>query len=297
MGSTLVFLFIIFATILFIIVSNCENKKKIEGSHSATNTINKKPGWKSWIWPVIIAILFSFWSVIFGLFLLANVWVMKLDPTTDSKKIPFPSDKDRKRAKGTYTWLLISAVPNILIFAIAVINLSSRSSANERVLAALTPLIIHLPVLIRLDFKSPFVFRHTQQAVLLLALRASTAALALNVSRYPEDGIGLFLLANGFLWLFGSLWGRAQVNKGKGWWIEMRGETVLNQDSQNMSSDDVKDSQHSPEKSIEFSRWYLKNNNKEAAIHHALVSFRNGKKDIRGQAVQLLNELGEVENF
>jgi hypothetical protein len=222
---------------------------------------------------------------------------MKKNLITDSKEIPFPTDQDRKRAKGTYTWLLISAAPNILIFALAAINLDWNSDANERVVAALTPLIIHLPVLIRLDFKSPFVFRHTQQAIFLLALRASTAALALNISKYPDEGIGLFFLANGFLWLFGSLWGRGQANKGTGWWIERKGESVLSNDVSNVPVENNESSQQSPEKSIEYGRWYLKNNNKESAQQQALTAFRNGTSDVRSQAVQLLKELGEVEKF
>jgi len=55
--------------------------------------------------------------------------------------------------------------------------------------------------------------------------------------------------------------------------------------------------QRSPEKTIEYGKWYWKKNNKESAQKHALTAFRNGNADIRSQAVQLLNELGEVEKF
>ena len=274
-----------------LLLKPARRKQKL-AQRTLPDRVSSTPAFKNrrgWILPVIIAIALAFWSVIFALFFLAVVWVMRLNPKTDSKEIPFPSDKDRKRAKGTYSWLLLSSPLNVIIFAIGVINLGSRSSANERVITALIPLLIHLPVLIRLDNKSPFVFRHTQQAIFLLALRASMATLALNISNYPEDGIWLFIFGNGFLWLFGSLWGRGQAHRGAGWWINRKGEKVLSEDA--VLTEKPIDSTKGEEQ--------LKSLNGEGgtARQKALNAFRTGTPEIRKKAVLILTELGEVEKF
>jgi len=276
-------------------------KKKTLDIDSVAAKNGGQPKSSNWVWPIIIAIALAFWSVIFALFFLAIVWVMRLNPDTEASEISSPSDKDRKRAMGTYTWLLLSPMLNVFILLILVFNAySPNASTNEWVIVALAPLLIHLPVLFRLDSNSPFVFRHTQQAIFLLALRASMTALALNIGSYPEDGIWLFLLGNGSLWLFGSFWGRGQAYKGKGWWIKQKGEQILGKD--NTASPTVKDKDEplqntTPEKHIEYGKWYLKNNRKDFAQKYALEAFRSGKSNTRRQAIDILHELGEVEKF
>jgi len=290
MGNSLISLFCIVGTIMFIIAlayfSNRGNKKKED---IAIKPARVKPGWKSWLLPVMIAIALAFWSVVYALFFLAIVWVMRLNPKITSKEIPFPSDKDRKRAKGTYIWLLLSPPLNVIIFVMGVMNLGSRSSTNERVIAALIPLLIHLPVLIRLNDKSPFLFRHTQQAIFLLALRASMAAFAANISKYPEDGIWLFLFGNGFLWLVGSFWGRGQAHRGTGWWINLKGERVLVADAVPVEK---------PTGSAEMADLLISLNAEgNNARQKAINAFRTGTPEARKKAVLILSELGEVEKF
>jgi hypothetical protein len=274
-----------------LLLKPAHSKQKL-AQRTLPDRVSSTPAFKNrrgWILPVIIAIALAFWSVIFALFFLAVVWVIHLNPKTDSKEIPFPSDKDRKRAKGTYTWLLLSSPLNVIIFAIGVINLGSRSSANERVITALIPLLIHLPVLIRLDNKSPFVFRHTQQAIFLLALRASMATLALNISKYPEDGFWLFVFGNGFLWLVGSFWGRGQAHRGTGWWINRKGEKVLAADAIPVEKTTERTKSEELFKSL--------NGEGSTARQKALNAFRTGTPETRKKAVLILSELGEVERF
>ena len=245
--------------------------------------------WQGWLLPIGISLILCIWSVVYALFFLFIVWIMRLDPTPNPKEIPFPSDKDRKRAKGTYTWLLVSPFLNVLIFVFAAMNLSSSSSANERVVATLIPLIFHLPVLSKLDSKSPFVFRHTQQAVFLLALRTSTAALALSLNKNPDDGIWLFFVANGLLWLIGSLWGRGQAHRGTGWWIKRKGQQVLEPNDIPITKPIVNEGLDAMLKSLN-----AEGNN---ARQIALNAFRTGTPEARKKAVLVLTELGEVENF
>jgi len=265
-------------------------------SNTAENQHSKKP---NWAWPIIIAILLAFWSVIFALFFLAIIWIMRLNPKADSKEIPFPSEKDRKRARGTYIWLLLSPFLNVIVLLIGVFNsYSSRTPTNEWVLIALLPLVFHLPVLARLDSNSPFVFRHTQQAIFLLALRASMTSLALNIGSSPDDGILLFLFGNGFLWLVGSIWGLNQANHGKCWWIGRKGEKVLSKDAVPTEKPVSRDKMEKPIPNEELGE-LLKSLNAEGsnARQIALNAFRQGTPETRKKAVTVLSKLGEVEKF
>jgi len=243
---------------------------------------------RKWILPIIIAIVIAFYTIPGGIFFLAIVLLMRRDPRGYTKFIPVPSDKDRKAAKGIYTWLLFSPFITVPFFLILVGALYGGQQSNELVLAALIPSSIHAVLYSGLNSKSAFVFRHTQQAVLLVALRAGMAALAVNIGRYPEDGLWLFLLGNGSLWLFGSLWGRNQANRGDCWWIKRRGETIV------LSLEKL--GKLSPEENLKHSQG-LMDSDQEIAAKHALMAFRLGNPSIKKQAVAILDEMGEVEMF
>jgi hypothetical protein len=133
------------------------------------------------------------------------------------------------------------------------------------------------------------VYRHTQQAILLVALRAGMATLAISVGSYPLDGIWLFLLGNGSLWLLGSLWGLDQVSRGECWWMGQKGETP--------AAKTAEAEEASPRTHLERSREFMKSYNAAEAKQHALAAFRGGDRQVRSQAVQLLSALHEVEEF
>jgi len=282
--------------IIFLIVRTNARYKKLREKPEIAKTA---PG-KDWVLPLIIATFISaFINGIIAVFFLTVLWVMRLDPKTDSKEIPFPSDLDRSRAKGTYTWLLLSPFLNVVVLLIGVvISYSSRTSTNVWVLVALLPLIIHLPVLFRLDPNSPFVFRHTQQAIFLLALRAGMTALALNIGRYPQDGSLLFLWGNGSLWLFGSIWGQNQVHRGTGWWIQRKGEKVLPKDAI-LTEEPLPGNKTEKPVSSDKIESLLNSLNTEGsnARQIALNAFRTGTPETRKKAVLVLSQLGEVEKF
>jgi len=242
---------------------------------------------RKWILPFIIALVIAFKSIPGGIFFLTIVWLMRRDPEVYTKSIPAPSDKDKKTAKRIYTWLLLSSFISVPIFLILV-GISYGEPSNDLVLAALMPSIIHVVLFSGLNSSSAFVFRHTQQAILLVALRAGMAALAVNIGSYPMEGLGLFLLGNGSLWLFGSLWGRNQVIRGECWWIKRRGEIIVHRPEQL--------GMLSPEENLKHSRG-LMYSDEGIAAKHALMSFRYGNPSIKKQAVAILDELGEVDMF
>jgi hypothetical protein len=157
------------------------------------------------------------------------------------------------------------------------------------VFAALTPLVLHIPLLFGLTSKSRFVYRHTQQGILLIALRAGLASLAVSVGRYPDDGLWLFLLGNGMLWLFGSIWGRNQISRNDCWLIRRKREAI------DVAFD--KAGNLAPHTHLQKSRDFLQGSRTAEAKEHALAAFRRGNREIRTQAVWLLEVMEEVEKF
>lgn len=260
---------------------------------------------QNWILPIILAIIIAIKTVVGGVFFLVIVWLMRLDPKSYSKTSPYPSDADKKTAKRIYTWLLLSPFITVPVFLIMVAIFYDSSSTEEMVLAALAPLLFHTVLLFGLRSKSFFVFRHTQQAIFLMALRAGVAALAVNIGLYPEDGLGLFLLGNGSLWLFGSIWGRRQVVRGECWWMKRKGEIVVSKERADLeaemtdlASEAMETRKLSPEAHLENSKSLMHIHiRKSRAKEHALAAFRSGNREIKKQAFEILNELGEVETF
>jgi hypothetical protein len=248
-----------------------------------------KPKQAIWILYIGISLIIAIWTVWGALFFLVTVWFLRMDPKPHQREIPYPSDPDKNSAKGIYTWLLLSPFLTVPAMFIAAINLDWNSSPNQRVFAALIPLVFHLPLLLLLDSKRPFVYRHAQQAIFLVALRAGMASVALSIGTYPGEGAWLFLLGNGALWLFGSLWARGQAVHGESWWAQRKGDTILPLEVKPIDQPTMKDEREDALKSL--------NAEGNTARQKALNAFRTGTPETRKQAVLVLSQLGEVEKF
>jgi hypothetical protein len=245
------------------------------------------PKRKNWLIPIVIACLIAIWSALAGLFFLAVVWVLRLDPGADAS---FTLSKDNKKtAQRVYTWLFFSSMITVPIFIGIAANTYSASTTNEQVLSALAPLFVHAFLLLGLTSKSVFVYRHTQQGILLIALRAGMASLvATNLQNHSEYSVMMFLLGNGALWLFGSLIGWSQISRGECWFMQRKGETPITSDAiQNLPA----------QKHIEQSQTFIHQYKSDEAKKHALAAFRSGDREVKAQAVKLLNTLDEVEKF
>jgi hypothetical protein len=263
-------------------------------SSTARRAKPSKGGWRSWIGYVGLSLVISLWSIYAGLFFLMIVWILRQDPLHNS--LLTLGDKDKSTARRVYTWLFVSSFITVPFFLIIVLSSYSRNlTDNELVLMAFTPLLFHLPLLLGLTSKNVFVFRHTQQGIVLIALRAGMAGLALTIGDDPTDGAQLFLLGNGSLWLFGSLWGWAEINRGVCWWMRQKGETVLPLKGRDLTSTVIQESL-SPQANLDHSK-SLRYDQKDLAKAHALIAFRLGDPAIKHQAVQVLDDLGEVESF
>jgi hypothetical protein len=171
---------------------------------------------------------------------------------------------------------------------------SSSITNNEYVLMALAPLVLHLPLLTGLTSKSGFVYRHTQQAILLIALRAGMASLAaMNVEDHLDYALLLFVFGNGLLWLIGSISGWSQVSSGKCWLMERKGEKLL-----------APESTQAPRTGTSLEDKELKDMLKSldapgmtTARQKAMHAFRTGTPEMKKRAIAVLSQLGEVEKF
>ena len=286
----ILFVIVVAVLMIFFLVSRKKDAQPTE-EQSAKRIQHRSKAWMAYI---VIALFLAIWSIIAALFFLAVVWIMRKNPTPNSSSTV--GDNQKGIARRVYTWLFFSSIITVPIFlAIVVIAYSGDSTANQHVLSALVPLIFHVPLLLGLTSKSTFVYRHTQQGILLIAVRAGIAALALGIGDYPEDGLWLFLLGNGSLWLFGSIWGWGEIKHGTYWWRKQKdeaiskGETVQTQIKPEVS--------RSPEQGLDYSKWYVRHNRKQDATQCALQAFRHGDPETRRQAVRLLDDLNEIEFF
>jgi NADH:ubiquinone oxidoreductase subunit 3 (subunit A) len=274
---------------LLVILLKPQKKKSTSAQNASTGNISG-PRKNSWAWILFfgIALVLVLWSIWIALFFLAVVLVMRRDPKPYHREIPYPSDLDRDSAKGIYTWLLLSPFLTVPALIVASFVMDYSSSTNERVFGALIPVVFHLPLLFLLNSKRPFVYRHAQEAIFLVALRAATASIAFSIGNYPGDGAWFFFLGNGALWLFGSLWARGQAVRRECWWMAQKGETIIAIESHSPVA-----AQYHLEQSHEFIGQYKKTE----ALQHALAAFRTGDREMRSQAVQVLSTLDEVETF
>jgi hypothetical protein len=246
------------------------------------------PKRKNWFVLIIIACIIGLWSAVAGLFFLAVVLVLRLNPGAD---VSFTtSNTDKKTAKRVYTWLFWSPIITVPVFIGAASSLAYSSSINEKVLAALIPLFIHVFLLLGLTSKSAFVYRHTQQGLLLMAVRAGVASLvAVNVESHIDYAVMLFFFGNGALWLIGSIVGWNQIFKGECWFMKQKGEKAIIS-PQGIPNLPV-------QKHLEQSRDSINRYKADEAKQHALAAFRSGDRDAKAQAVKLLRTLDEVEKF
>ena len=252
-----------------------------------------KPKRMSWLWYFGIAFFIALWSVIGALFFLAVVWVLRMDPKPDVSFILGKNDK--KTAQRVYTWLFLSSFLTVPIFLMSAAGTYSSSiTNNEYVLMALVPLVLHLPLLTGLTSKSGFVYRHTQQGILLIALRTGLASLAArNVEDHIDYALLLFVFGNGLVWLVGSIVGWSQVSSGKCWFMERKGEKLLARES----TQAPKTSTLLEDKELEDMLKSLDAPGKHTARQKAMHAFRTGTPEMKKRAIAVLSQLGEVEKF
>ena len=255
-------------------------------------TPSTKPKRVGWLLYFGVAFLIAIWTALGGLFFLAVAGVLRMNPKAD---ISYAITKNNKKvAQRVYTWLFFSPIITVPIFIGMAINIHSRSTINERVLAALVPLLPHLFLLLGLTSSSAFVYRHTQQGILFIALRAGLASLAaINVDSHIDYALLLFFFGNGSLWLAESIIGWSQSSNGTCWFMERKGEQLLLP----AANKPVKTVTPVNEQELDELLKSLDAPGTTTARQKAMHAFRTGTPEIKKRAIRVLFQLGEVEKF
>jgi hypothetical protein len=244
---------------------------------------------KIWILYVGIALFIALWTSWGALFFLTVVWVMRKDPSPDASFAI--GNHEKITARRVYTWLFISPVLTIPLLIVMLFSLRyPEATTNERILTTLVPLIFQAPLVAGLTSKSAFVYRHTQQGVLLVALRTGMAAWAISLGEYPYDGLSLFLLGNGALWLFGSLWGWNQIRQGQCWWMTQKEQKFASEENSKIDTPHM-------DQELDMMLKSLNMKDRLAAKDKALHAFRTESPESKQRALEVLSSLGEVEEF
>lgn len=257
------------------------HKSKKATKTDTTKHVQKRS--QSWLIPIIIALVIAFWNVSLAIVYLLIVWVLRLKPKEELSHIV--TDEERKDCEKNYKWLRNSSFFTIPLFFIALFS----NNAHPFV-AAFLPFLFHIRLIGRLKTENLYVYRHTQQSLFLLLLRAGTA-IAIFSSFYMS-GFLVFIIVNGSLWFFGTNWEIKQVKTNDCWLMRRRGEEILV--PQISISDDK------PVVLDKATTDMLKNVTKEekkAESQKTLNIFRTGTRQDRKKAVLILAELGEVEKF
>ena len=277
---------IVFAALVLLVITLLNpNHAVVKSLQSRLNSLSPR-GLLTWLPYLFLALIVAIWTFWGALFFIVVVFLMRQNPGSDSSATV--GENEKKTARRVYAWLFWSSFLTVPIFIIAIIS-AYDSSVNGLVFAALTPLILHTPLLFGLSSKSSFVYRHTQQGILLIALRAGLASLAVSGGSYPDDGLWLFLLGNGTLWLFGTIWGLNQISRSDCWLMRRKGEGI------DIAVD--KAGNLAPHIHLQKSREFLNGSKKPEAKEHALAAFRRGNRENRLEAIQLLEALNEIEKF
>jgi hypothetical protein len=267
-------------------------KQRVASADKPKKQANK--GSKVWILYLAVALLLASKTIWGALFFIAVVWIMRLNPGHPSNGFSIPTIKtmrEKNAISGLYSWLALSSLLTVPFFLILLFELPSTPSIDQRVLTALTPAAVHLPLLLGLLSRNILVFRHTQQAILLIAIRAGIASLALIIGSVGLDEMLIFsLLGNGTVWLFGIIWGFHQVKYGTCWLMERKGEQILTDGKAQADSLPV-------DQELEVIANSLAVQDPLNARVKALDAFRIGTTKTKRQATEVLSKLDEVETF
>lgn len=282
--SSLTFLLCVLISIVIVVLALVRAGSMIKNPDPKTKP--EKPakypnqGWKNWLLVISIMLFIAFWNLAAAFFFFVIVWLWRLNP---KRELPLTlTDEDKFRSRVIYQWLLISSLLTIPFSTYLLFTLDANDYSAA--LAASIPLLLHFHLLFNLN-KNLYLYRHTQQALILLVLRAALAAWA-----FSSESIAIFLLGNGSLWLLGSLWGFLQSKRGACWLMERKGEQIISFERERIDSPQM-------DKELEDMFKSLNVKDKLSAKAMALDAFRTQTSEKKRRAIEVLQKLGEVEKF
>ena len=244
----------------------------------------KKPKKQNWFLPIVVAFIVALWSVTLAIFFLFVIWALRLNPKSELSLVV--TDAEKKICAANYTWLRNSSFITIPVFFVALLQ------DVPPALAVLFPFIFHISLIRRLKTESLYVYRHTQQSLLMLLLRAASASIIFSIFDV-DGGFWLFALVNGSLWLFGTNWIIVQVNRNTCWLMQRKGEKII------LSENTEPEKHETPimDKELASMLDSLNADSIKTAKEKALHAFQTGTPTIKKHAVAVLAKLGEVETF
>src|SRR5262245_29958234 len=138
---------IVFAALVglvLILIAPRSKPKEAQSKSSPGSAKTSGKSWKSWLPYIGIALLLAIWTIWAALFFLLVIWLLRQSPGSGADfKV---SENEKKTAKRVYTWLFWSPLLTVPVFFLTLIT-ADDSSTNRLVLAALMPLIFHIPLL------------------------------------------------------------------------------------------------------------------------------------------------------
>jgi hypothetical protein len=144
-----------------------------------------------------------------------------------SPDMPPAQVKAEQAIRWVYHWLFWSVfitVPWMGLNLGILASLFYGAPTSGFVLAVLLPVLAHAVLFFGLGSPHLYARRHTQQAFILVGLRALSALFFMGLMQ--GSGVCLWIIVNGFFWLVGTVWGLRQVKRGDCWLMRWKGEDV-----------------------------------------------------------------------
>lgn len=231
-------------------------------------------------------------------------------------------DKNERSIRWVYHWLLWSVLITVpwMIFDLLVLEiLFYGSGIPAYTLAVLLPACAHGLLLFGLRSPHRYARRHAQQALVLAGLR--TLSTVFFVGLTEASGTCLWVLANGFLWIFGTVSGLRQIKRGDCWLMRWLGEGselprpwAAVEDGAALAdaappvpsvptpAPVVAPAEPTPPPADPNAVFgdglrLLREGQRSEAAACFLTAFRTGPSDLRDRARAALADLGEVETF
>ncbi len=218
-------------------------------------------------------------------------------------------DEQAKAERGirwVYWWLFWSPLITVPCMAF---NLSYAYQPADYMWSILWSALPHLILLFGLRSPYRYAQRHTQQALMLVGLRALLTAFIFGV--WKGEAWCFWVITNGALWLWGTFAGLGQVRRGEYWLMRVRRESAelprpwaalpeapaapVAPPAPSAASSLITPSD--PLAAFLKGRSLVNSGQRAEAVACFLAVFRSGSPELRQQAAIALDQLGEVETF
>jgi dipeptidyl aminopeptidase/acylaminoacyl peptidase len=200
----------------------------------------------------------------------------------DNKKTLFVMERD-----GT-------GIRNVSAVATDAERSAAASHLLEYVAGVARPALLLLVLLFPLRSRYVYVRRHALQAVLLAGVRVSTTVLLVGLTR--GSLIGLWVVVNGGLWIFGTVSGLGQIKRGDCWLMRRKGE--VSELPRPWAAPKVAEpAPVAPGPALPAEALPAGQDERAAMVEELHAAFRMGSPEERKRAIEALKALGEIEDF